>query len=538
MSDHTQTVMIFLIFLLLFVPAPLNASPQHEDNQILSIQISPTQLVIDTNSTNTYSLNITISLNSTWFEAMKLENVTTKINISFPPYLFPPQEKRYQYFQCHQQLCNSTLIFTQENYTQKFTIQIKNINLNDTLFKRQEKNLTISIKIDAFNESGNVLSNSPTELIYFPLNVVYSHLLFSSMFNKTHVCINITNAGAGKTEGPIRGNISLISPFLANITYHDNVNITPIKGKNKSWNFSLDLDQGDKARVCFTNFKIDLADLTFDEKNNNLTRIKLTLFLNNRKQKDFTLNVKTWVNLSKPVIMSKNLARLLRLNLTVYSNLTFTYNASLNIVLYHEKLQLVINNGSSQLQQPLSGKHTNQTVPLIYNITVRPPDGEYTTETACFNLTIEKNNRVSLKNSSTIFLNIFSKLNYTPIPMTFLGDTGKIADGNYTFNICGETRTFTSSNQFLMTGASWLFWPVDFQCTLKPKTIIGIYTNKQGVSYYVYTDSEIRIFKGILVVIFATIFGIIELWIVLSEKGEKRKQIPIATPDEDVIDID
>jgi len=538
MSDHTQTLMIFLIFLLLFVPAPLNASSQQKDNQYLDIQISPPQLVIDLNSTRTYSFNITISLNSTWFEAMKLANVTTKINISFPPYLVPSQEKRYQYFQCHQQLCSSTLIFTQENYTQKCTIQIENINLNDTLFKGQEKNLTISIKIDAFNESGNVLSNSPTELIYFPLNVVYSHLQFSSIFNKTHVCISITNAGAGKAEEPIRGNISLISPFLANITYHEKINITPIKGKNKSWNFSLDLNQGDKARVCFTNFKINLTDLTFDEKNNNLTRIKLTLFLNNRKQQDFTLNVKTWVNFSKPVIMAKNLARLLRLNLTVYSNFTFTYNASLNIVLYHEKLQLVINNASSQFRQQLSGKHTNQTVPLIYNITVLLPNWEYTTETARFNLTIEKNNRVILKNSSTISLNIFNKLNYTPIPMTFLGDTGKITDGNYTLTICGETRTLTSSNQFLVTGASWLFWPVDFQCTLKPKTVIGIYTNKQGVSYYVYTDSEIRIFKGILLVIFATIFGIITLWIVLSEKGEKRKEIPIATPDEDVIDID
>ena len=538
MSDHTQTVMIFLIFLLLFVPAPLNASSQQKDNQYLDIQISPPQLVIDLNSTRTYSFNITISLNSTWFEAMKLANVTTKINISFTPYLVPSQEKRYQYFQCHQQLCNSTLIFTQENYTQKFTIQIENINLNDTLFKGQEKNLTISIKIDAFNESGNVLSNSPTELIYFPLNVVYSHPQFSSMFNKTHVCINITNAGTGKTEGPIRGNISLISPFLANITYHENINITPIKGKNKSWNFSLDLDQGDKARVCFTNFKINLTDLTFDKNNYNVTKIKLTLFLNNRKQQNFTLNVKTWVNFSKPVIMSKNLARLLRLNLTVYSNFTFTYNASLNIVLYHEKLQLVINNASSQFQQQLSGKHTNQTVPLIYNITVLLPNWEYTTETARFNLTIEKNNKVILKNSSTISLNIFSKLNYTPIPMTFLGDTGKIADGNYTLTICGETRTFTSSNQFLMTGASWLFWPVDFQCTLKPKTIIGIYTNKQGASYYVYTDSEIWIFKGILLVIFATILVIIALWVILTEHSQERKEIPMATPDEDVIDID
>jgi hypothetical protein len=536
--SYRLLVLTLLILLVLFIQAHLSASPQHKDNQYFDIQISPPQLVIDLNSTRTYSFNITISLNSTWFEAMKLANVTTKINISFPPYLVPSQEKRYQYFQCHQQLCNSTLIFTQENYTQKFTIQIENINLNDTLFKGQEKNLTISIKIDAFNESGNVLNNSPTELIYFPLNVVYLHLQFSSMFNKTHVCINITNAGAGKTEGPIRGNISLISPFLANITYHENINITPIKGKNKSWNFSLDLDQGDKARVCFTNFKIDLTDLTFDEKNNNLTRIKLTLFLNNIKQQDFTLNVKTWVNLSKPEIMSKNLARLLRLNLTVYSNFTFTYNASLNIVLYHEKLQLVINNTSSQFKQQLSGKHTNQTVSLLYNITVRPPDGEYTTETACFNLTIENNNKVSLKNSSTIFLNIFSKLNYTPIPMTFLGDTGKIADGNYTFNICGETRTLTSSNQFLITGASWLFWPVDFQCTLKPKTIIGIYTNKQGASYYVYTNSQIWIFKGILLVIFVIIFGIIVLWIVLREQGEKRMEIPTATPDEDVIDID
>lgn len=534
MSDHTQTVMIFLILLLLFAPAPLNASPQHKDNQYLDIQISPPQLVIDLNSTRTYSFNITISLNSTWFEAMKLANVTTKINISFPPYLVPSQEKRYQYFQCHQQLCNSTLIFTQENYTQKFTIQIENINLNDTLFKGQEKNLTISIKIDAFNESGNVLSNSPTELIYFPLNVVYSHLQFSSMFNKTHVCIKITNAGAGKTEGPIRGNISLISPFLANISYHENINISPIKGETNSWNFSLYPGRGDKAIICFTNFKINLTALTFNEKNYNLTKIRLALFLNNRKKQDFTLNVRTWVNFSKPEIMSKNLARLLRLNLTVYSNLTFTYNASLNIVLYHEKLQLVINNASSQFQQQLSGKHTNQTVPLIYNITVLLPNWEYTPETARFNLTIKNNNKESLKNSSTIFLNIFSKLNYTPIPMTFLGDTGKIADGNYTFNICGETRTFTSSNQFLMAGVSWLFWPVDFQCTLKPKTIIGIYTNKQGVSYYVYTDSEIWIFKGILLVIFVILLGIIVLWI----EGEKRKEIPIATPDEDVIDID
>jgi hypothetical protein len=523
-----------LILLVLFNQALLSASPQHEDNQYFDIQISPTPLVIDLNSTKTFSLNITISVNSKWFEAMKLANVTAKINISFPPYLVPPREIRNKYFQCHQQLCNSTLIFTQENYTQKLTIQIENINLNDTLFKEQEKNLTISIKIDAFNESGNVLSNSPTQPIDIPLNVVYSHLQFSSMINKTHVCIKITNAGAGQTEEPIRGNISLISPFLANISYHENINISPIKGETKSWNFSLYPGRGDKAIICFTNFKINLTALTFNEKNYNLTKIKLTLFLNNNKQQDFTINVKTWVNFSKPEIMSKNLARLLRLNLTVYSNLTFTYNASLNIVLYHEKLQLVINNGSSQLQQPLSGKHTNQTVPLIYNITVLLPNWEYTTEIARFNLTIENNNKKSLKNSSTIFLNIFSKLNYTPIPMTFLGDTGKIADGNYTFNICGETRTFTSSNQFLMTGASWLFWPVDFQCTLKPKTIIGIYTNKQGVSYYVYTDSEIWIFKGILLVIFVTLLGIIVLWI----EGGKRKEIPIATPDEDVIDID
>jgi hypothetical protein len=369
-----------------------------------------------------------------------------------------------------------------------------------------------------------------------PLQVVYTHLTVSDKVNKTHLCLNIINDG--KRDENITGNISLTSPFLANLTYSKNIKVTPIKGKNKSWNFSFNLGQGKNASVCFTNFKINLTDLTFDEKNYNLTRIKLTLFLNKNKQQDFTFNVKTWVNFSKPEIMSKNLARLLRLNLTVYSNLTFTYNASLNMVLYHEKLQLVINNTSSQFRQHLSGKHTNQTVSLLYNITVRPPDGEYTTETACFNLTIEKNNKVSLKNSSTISLNIFSKLNYTPIPMTFLGDTGKIADGNYTLNICGETRTLTSSNQFLVTGASWLFWPVDFQCTLKPKTVIGIYTNKQGVSFYVYTDSEIRIFKGIILVIFVILFGIIVLWIVLREQGEKRREIPMATPDEDVIDID
>lgn len=525
-----------LILLVLFNQALLSASPQHENNQYFDIQISPTPLVIDLNSTKTSSLNITISLKSKWFEAMKLANVTAKINISLPPYLVFSKKTQNPNFLCHPQLCKGTLTFSQQNYTKIIGIRLEGIELVTSKFREREDKINISIIFDAYNNTSQVLNNVRVEPKTIPIQVVYTHLTVFDKLNKTHLCLNIINDG--KRDENITGNISFTSPFLANITYSKNIKITPIKGKNKSWNFSFNLSQGKNASVCFTNFKINLTDLTFDKNNYNLTKIKLTLFLNNNKQQDFTINVKTWVNFSKPEIMSKNLARLLRLNLTVYSNFTFTYNASLNIVLNREKLQLVINNTSSQFQQQLSGKHTNQTVSLLYNITVRPLNGEYTTETACFNLTIEKNNKVSLKNNSTIFLNIFSKLNYTPIPMTFLGDTGKIADGNYTFNICGETRTFTSSNQFLMTGASWLFWPVDFQCTLKPKTVIGIYTNKQGVSYYVYTDSEIRIFKGILLVIFATIFGIIALWIVLSEKGEKRKEIPIATTDEDVIDID
>ncbi len=534
--SYRLLVLTLLILLVLFNQAHLSASPQHKDNQYFDIQISPTPLVIDLNSTKTFSLNITISLNSTWFEAMKLANVTAKINISLPPYLVPPPKTQNPNILCKQQLCSGTFTFSQQNYTNKILIQLEGLELYISKFREQENNINISITFNAFNETGQALNNVRVEPITIPIQINYTHLTVSPKLNKTHLCLIIINDG--KRGENITGSISLASSFLANITYPKNIKITPIKGQNKSWNFSLDLGQGKNASVCFTNFKINLTDLTFDEKNYNLTRIKLTLVLNNGKQQDFALNVKTWVNFSKPVIMFKNLARLLHLNLTVYSNLTFTYNASLNIVLYHEKFQLVINNTSSQFQQQLSGKHTNQTVSLLYNITVRLPDGGYTTETARFNLTIEKNNKVSLKNSSMISLNIFSKLNYTPIPMTFLGDTGKIADGNYTLNICGETRTLTSSNQFLVTGASWLFWPVDFQCTLKPKTLIGIYTNKQGVSYYVYTDREIWIFKGILLVIFVILFGIIVLWIVLREQGEKRGEIPMATPDEDVVDID
>jgi hypothetical protein len=534
--SYRLLVLTLLILLVLFIQAHLSASPQHKDNQYFDIQISPTPLVIDLNTTKTFSLNITISLNSTWFEAMKLANVTAKINISLPPYLRPPPKTQNPNILCHQQICNGTFTFSQQNYTKIIGIRLEGIELVTSTFREREDKINISIIFDAYNETGQVLNNVQVGLKTIPIQVVYTHFTVSSNLNKTHLCLDIIING--KRDKKITGNFSLTTPFLANLTYPKNIEITPIKGKNKSWNFTINLDQGNKTRVCLTNFKIDLTDLTFDEKNSNVTTIKLTLFLDNKKQQDFALNVKTWVNFSKPVIMSKDLARLLRLNLTVYSNLTFTYNASLNIVLYHEKLQLVINNTSSQFQQQLSDKHTNQTVSLLYNITVRPPDGGYTTETARFNLTIEKNNKVSLKNSSMISLNIFSKLNYTPIPMTFLGDTGKIADGNYTLNICGETRTLTSSNQFLVTGASWLFWPVDFQCTLKPKTIIGIYTNKQGASYYVYTDSEIWIFKGILLVIFVILFGIIVLWIVLREQGEKRREIPTATPDEDVIDID
>jgi len=533
---YRPRMLTLLVLLVLFIQAHLSASPQHKDDQYFDIQISPTPLVIDLNSTKTFSLNITISLNSTWFEAMKLANVTAKITISLPSCLDLRTKTQNLNILCKPQLCNGTFTFSQQNYTQIIRIPLEGLELNISKFRERENNINISIIFDAYNETGQVLNNVQVGLKTIPIQVIYTHFAVPSMFNKTHLCLDIINNG--NQNKTITGNISLTSPFLANLTYPKNIKITPIKGKNKSWNFTINLDQGNKTRICFTNFKIDLTDLTFDEKNSNVTTIKLTLFLDNKKQQDFALNVKTWVNFSKPVIMSKDLARLLRLNLTVYSNLTFTYNASLNIVLYHEKLQLVINNTSSQFRQQLSGKHTNQTASLLYNITVLHPNREYTPETARFNLTIEKNNKVSLKNSSTIFLNIFSKLNYTPIPMTFLGDTGKIADGNYTLNICGETRTLTSSNRFLVTGASWLFWPVDFQCTLKPKTIIGIFTNKQGASYYVYTDSEIWIFKGILLVIFVIIFVIIVLWIVLREQGEKRMEIPTATPDEDVIDID